>query len=304
MKKIQILLSTYNGEKYLEQQLDSLLQQIHLDIEILVRDDGSTDETLKILNRYRAHKNIKVMSERNIGVVKSFLNLISISSDTADYFAFCDQDDFWESDKLLRAVESLEEIPADVPAMYCSQAELVNENLEGIGRMPQLTHAPSFANALVQNIATGCTVVFNHAAKQVLLRRLPNSSNIIMHDWWVYLVVSAFGNVIYDPEPRILYRQHSSNSIGAKSSFIHKWVARLRQFINRGNRLFITKQVEEFRDIYGSMLSPDYTTMLENFIDGRKTVTGRIRYALSGEAYRQSALDNIIFRILIVLNRI
>jgi glycosyltransferase involved in cell wall biosynthesis len=305
MKKVQILLSTYNGEKYVEEQMNSLLKQTYPNVEILIRDDGSTDQTLQILEKYDVlHQNVIVMKKKNTGVVKSFFNLIAESSSEADYFAFCDQDDIWKSDKVSRVIEKLESIPSHIPAMYCSQAELVDETLRTIGEMPEPTRGPSFSSALVQNIATGCTVVFNKAARQLLLRKLPDPDVIIMHDWWVYLVVSAFGTVIYDKESRILYRQHSLNSVGAKADFVGKWKARIKQFMKRGNRIFITKQVEEFRKIYGDLLPQDKVAILNKFIDGRKTMVGRIKYALFGEAHRQTIIDDVIFRILILSNRI
>jgi glycosyltransferase involved in cell wall biosynthesis len=305
MKKVQILLSTYNGEKYVEEQMNSLLQQTYPNVEILIRDDGSTDRTLEILRKYATlHENIIVMEKKNTGVVKSFFDLITQSSSDADYFAFCDQDDVWKNDKISRAIERLETTPSLIPAMYCSQADLVDETLRTIGKMPEPTRGPSFSSALVQNIATGCTVVFNKAARQLLLRKLPNPEAVIMHDWWVYLVVSAFGIVVYDKESRILYRQHSLNSVGAKADFVGKWKVRIKQFMKRGNRMFITKQVEEFRKIYGDLLPQDKAAILNKFMDGRKTMVGRIKYALLGEAHRQTIIDDIIFRILILFNRI
>ncbi|WP_027415574.1 glycosyltransferase family 2 protein [Aneurinibacillus terranovensis] len=303
MEKVQILLSTYNGEKYVEQQLDSLLQQTYRNINILIRDDGSTDRTIDILRERYNHDNISLVHGDNVGVIQSFFELLALSSD-ADYFAFCDQDDVWKPDKLMRAVKALKQFSSEVPTMYCSQVTLVDEGLNDIGHLPEPVRGASFNNALVENIAVGCTVVFNRSAKRLILQKLPNLQFVIMHDWWAYLVTSAFGKVIYDSESNILYRQHSMNSIGAKTDFLGKWITRVKRFVDRGGRLPISEQVKEFKRIFGEQLPPEYAAVLNRFVEQRSTIMGRLKYALSGEGFRQSLVDNAIFKMLIILNRI
>ena len=183
---------------------------------------------------------------------RSFFELIQIASPSADYYAFCDQDDIWEKDKISRAIGSLASFPQAIPSLYCSRCLLVDEDLNIIGRSPIPKRGPSFENALVQNIASGCTVVINKAARQLLMREIPRISR--MHDWWMYLVIAAFGKVIYDPEPRILYRQHSSNVIGTGSTAIAIWTTRIRRFLKSSRVPLITEQASEFRRIYGSLL--------------------------------------------------
>jgi glycosyltransferase involved in cell wall biosynthesis len=299
--RVQVLMSTYNGQKYLEEQVDSLLNQDWPGLEIIIRDDGSTDETLSLLKKYASLKNVQIFNGKNLGVVRSFFALLEASSPDAEYIAFCDQDDVWEKDKVSRAIGIIKKY-VDTPAMYCSRVTLVDENLKMLGFSQIPRREPAFGNALVENIATGCTIIINNAARQVILTKLPSA--ILIHDWWIYLVVSAFGKVIYDEEPRILYRQHSSNMIGERSGLLAKWVKRIVRFLKQGRIPFVTVQAEEFHRIFGDYLPAGKKLILDRFINERSTFMGRLRYALRGETYRQSKLDDLIYRILIIFGRI
>ena len=302
LKKVQVLLSTYNGQKYLKELMDSVLTQDYPNLEILVRDDGSSDNTLNILKKYSDLKNVQILQGENIGAIKSFFKLLQLSSPDAEYIALCDQDDVWKKDKVSRAISFLERCSRNIPAMYCSRTTIVDEKLKTIGYSQIPKHKPCFNNALVQNIATGCTIVINDVARRLISKEFPMS--VRMHDWWIYQIVSAFGEIIYDNESRILYRQHSSNIVGVKSVFIMQYQERIRRFLKYGRVQLVTAQAEEFRKIYGLSLPKDKKIILNRFIDERKTFIGRLRYAFSGEVYRQSKIDDIIFRILIILNRI
>jgi len=300
--KVQVLLSTFNGQGYLRELMDSVLCQDYAELAVLVRDDGSTDGTLQVLEKYRRLHNLQVCQGENLGVVRSFFKLIELSAPEADYFAFCDQDDVWAKDKLSRAINFLKKEDNNLPAMYCSRATLADKNLKILGYTQIPVRELAFGNALVQNKATGCTIVINNAARQLLLRKLPLAAMI--HDWWIYLVISAFGKVIYDTESRILYRQHSANAIGEKDGFVAKWAKRIGRFIRHGRVPFVTLQAKEFREIFGEALPADKKILLDRFIDDRSTFVGRLRYAFRGETYRQGTLDDIIFRALIVLDRV
>ena len=301
-KKIQVLISTYNGEKYLKELMDSVLNQDIKQLTLIIRDDGSNDNTLKILSRYSSKKYIKIFFEKNIGIIQSFFKLLKISSPNSDYYAFCDQDDIWMKDKLSRAINKLNEFSEEIPLMYCSRTILANDKLNIIRYSKIPRKPPSFSNALVENIATGCTIVINNSARKLILKQIPSSA--LMHDWWIYLTVSAFGKVIYDIESKILYRQHFSNTIGVETNFIRKWNKRIKRFVKRNKKFPITQQVKEFRKIYGIFLPKDKKRKLNKFINSRKTLMSRVFYAFTGEVYRQSLVDDLILRILIIFNRI
>jgi glycosyltransferase involved in cell wall biosynthesis len=210
--RVAVLMSTYNGARHLEAQLDSLRAQEDIQVRVHVRDDGSTDGTIAVLNSYAAGwPNLAPPTQGpNLGPAASFLELLVTAPDEVDYYAFCDQDDVWLPDKLARAVEALS---ADAgPALYCSNVTCVDDNLAVLGT-PRENGDPRLQHLLFENIAYGCTTVMNRAARQAIATR-PPERGVIMHDWWCALVVAALGEVRYDPGSHILYRQHGGNTIG------------------------------------------------------------------------------------------
>lgn len=302
--KVQVLLSTYNGEKFLKELLDSVLAQDYPNIHIFIRDDGSSDGTSDILYSYNDLPNIKIISRENIGAIKSFFELLKMVDNDTDYIAFCDQDDVWRKEKISRAVFDLEKkVPGQIPGMYFSRYAIVDEKLRILGYSQVPKRAPSFENALVQNIATGCTVVINKQARLRIIKKYPRE--VRMHDWWIYQVVSALGIVIYDPVPSVLYRQHSSNIVGAKASSIGRWMNRLKRFAKRGRLPLVTEQAREFMRIFGDQLAGDKKDILDDFVSGRDRFLNRVGYAVFRcRVYRQTFLENIVLRVLLIFNRV
>jgi glycosyltransferase involved in cell wall biosynthesis len=300
---VQILLSTYNGVKYLKPLIDSLLAQDYPNVEILVRDDGSNDGTLDLLNEYAAvHTNIMVVSGVNLGFAHSFFELLEMSSRTAEYLALCDQDDVWQKDKVSRAVEILNRYSQDTPMLYGSRLTVVGENMKFLGYTDPPRKKPSFCNAIVEcPQGLGCTMLLNQRARQ-LLYEFPQE--IYSHDWWIHLVLCCFGTIIYDEESRILFRKHASNNLGVYSGLIDKWRIKIHRF-RTGQFQLMMNQAIEFMRIYGSSISSDERRILERLIANRqRSWRDRIRYALSCEIYHQSALEQLILRVLIALNRL
>lgn len=302
--KVQVLLSTYNGEKFLKELLDSVLSQDYPNVSILIRDDGSGDGTSGILSAYQDLPNIEIIFGENVGAIKSFFELLKRVAEDTDYIAFCDQDDVWMKDKISRAVFDLEKkVPGQIPGMYFSRYAIVDEKLKLLGYSQVPKRAPSFENALVQNIATGCTVVINKQARLRIIKEFPRE--VRMHDWWIYQVVSALGNVIYDPVPSVLYRQHSSNIVGAKASSLGRWMNRLKRFAKRGRLLLVTGQAREFMRIFGDQLTGGKKDILDDFVSGRDRFLNRVGYAaFRCRVYRQTILENIVLKVLLVLNRV
>jgi glycosyltransferase involved in cell wall biosynthesis len=300
---VQILLSTYNGVKYLRPLVDSLLAQDYPNLEILVRDDGSDDGTLDLLNNYAStNSNIRVVPGANLGFAHSFFSLIEISSNSADYLALCDQDDVWLEDKVSRAVELVRRYPPDTPVMYCSRLTVVNKNLNVLGYTSLPRNGLSFRNALLEcPQGLGCTILLNKAARE-LLREFPDK--VYCHDWWIYLVMSCFGKIIFDEESKILYRLHDSNTFGIQLGFLDKWRTKIHRF-KTGQFQLMMDQAIEFMRIYGSSLSNADRQVLGRFIENReRRWYERMLYALSCEAYHQSTLEHLVLRVLIALNRV
>lgn len=214
-----ILLCTYNGARYLGEQLESIERQTRAAWGLAISDDGSTDDTLDVAQGFmNEHPDrVSIVKGQGMGFAKNFLNLAARPPFKAEYWAFCDQDDIWEADKLARALEDLAAVSPEVPALYCSRTLLIDSGGERLGFSPVFTLAPSFQNALVQNIASGNTMVFNEAARRLLAEA--NENTVAFHDWLLYLVVTGCGGkVFYDRIPAVRYRQHGRNIVGDRGN--------------------------------------------------------------------------------------
>lgn len=268
--RVLILLSTYNGALFLEEQLDSILNQKGVSIDILIRDDGSTDDTLKILQKYENLKQINVVEGKNVGAAWSFMELLKLAEDRVyDYYAFADQDDFWLNDKLESAVNMISNVDnIETPVLYFSQYQMVDASLENI-KTPLYTPKLDFGHALVDNCATGCTMVFNRTLLLYLSKYTPKY--LLMHDDWVYKVcLGVGGRVFYDSIPHILYRQHGNNVIGGISSgIIRKWKIRLKKIFSSGLsvRLHVA---EELQKGYQQELTSENRKLLLRLVNYRK----------------------------------
>lgn len=207
---VLILQSVYNGERYLPTQLESIINQEKEKVSLYVRDDGSSDNSLKVIQEYAKRIPILFCKGQNIGPAKSFMQLIEMASGEYEYYAFADQDDYWQNNKLYVAISQLEKY-SEKPALYYSCTKRVGSNLEEIeDPYKKNYHTERFPDVLILTEAPGCTMVFNKKLLKILKRYNPEI--IFMHDQWVLQVCAAVGGkIIYDEQSYILYRQHSDN---------------------------------------------------------------------------------------------
>jgi glycosyltransferase involved in cell wall biosynthesis len=303
---IDILLSTYNGEAYLREQMESFLGQSHRNFILTIRDDGSGDSTPAILSQY-AHidDRIKLVLQENIGVVSSFHWLLKNADSGCQYFAFADQDDVWLPNKLEKAMNVLAEYDQELPLLYCSRLEYVSADLRHLGYSPLISKQAGFGNALVQNIATGCTIVMNKTAREWLLKH-EWPPQVLLHDWWCYLVVSAFGKVICDDFVSTKYRQHRGNLVGGTVSVISDFEKRIVNFQRRHGKSFFGcyDQAYGFWVTYREYLKGINGEILRQFIDSKQSFLHRIRYlTYKNIVYRQTLMDDTLLRLLIMINK-
>jgi glycosyltransferase involved in cell wall biosynthesis len=227
-RAVTILLCTLDGERFLDEQLASIERQTFADWKLIASDDGSSDRTISILRAFQeshARGRVAIIEGPQRGAPANFLSVACRQGLAGDYYAFCDQDDVWEADKLARAVRILDEADARIPAVYGSRTNLINETGQSIGLSPLFRRTPTFRSALVQSIAGGNTMVFNQKARD-LLAFCGADVEVPSHDWWLYQVISACGGMIhYDAWPSVRYRQHGRNLIGANVG----WGARLHR---------------------------------------------------------------------------
>jgi glycosyltransferase involved in cell wall biosynthesis len=301
-----VLISAYNGEQYIEDQILSVLKQRDVKVSLVVRDDGSTDRTSDILKKYENRGDLIMLpSVGNIGPALSFFELLKYAPDCNNYFSFCDQDDIWDECKLARAVMSLIAEDPHRPTMYFSRQEVVDENLNKLG-YSDLPRRIGFGNALVECITPGCTVVINALARNFLIVN-PPSRLYMMHDWWIYLTLTCFGNVIYDPIPCMKYRQHINNVVGLNISSFSKLIVRWKRFRATGRPIGFaadpSQQAVEFKKIFDNQIPPDKLLVLNRFVSGKTSLILRIRLAFSSMIWRQRSFDDLLVRLLIVLNR-
>lgn len=234
MKTIQVLMSSYNGEKYIKEQIDSILNQKGVNVKLLIRDDGSIDSTIKILKEYEKKESVDVIYGDNLGPSKSFLTLIDIC-ETADYYAFSDQDDVWLDDKLISGVEGLTQVEdgtKNLPLLYCSALQRVDEKLEytDVQTFPGLK--TNIYSALVRERLAGCTFVINNRLKNLLKGSSRLNINYPHDSWTILMCYACGGKVIYDETPHILFRRHGTN-VSVDGGNIKKRIKHELRYMNK-----------------------------------------------------------------------
>ena len=278
MYSVNVLMSTYNGQQYLREQIDSLLMQKGVKVQIIVRDDGSTDDTKKILDEYQSKGQLTWYTGENLRTAKSFMDIVRKVSD-APYYAFCDQDDVWKPEKLKRAIEKIREIEKDdLPVLYNSDYQLVDAQLNPL---PESNHksTTTFNAAILSSCTTGCTVVFNKALQKYLSEYTPKYQ--AMHDSWACRVCLAVGGkVIFDENYKsLLYRQHGNNVLGD-----HRTLGtRLKLIFKRisTKECSASRQAQEILDGYRQYMSEENIQIAEKVANYRKSIRNRFSLLFS-----------------------
>ncbi|MEO1550210.1 MAG: glycosyltransferase [Pseudomonadota bacterium] len=281
---VSIRMATKNGGRFLAQQLASLLGQEGVSWDLTVSDDGSTDATKAMLERFAQGRSVAVMGGPQRGFARNFQALAALPLH-ARHLAFCDQDDVWASEKLLRAVRALQPVPRDTPALYCGRTVLVDDALKPLGCSPLFARKPGFANALVQSIAGGNTMVLNPAAADLMARHA--RAEVVSHDWWAYQLVSGAGGVVfYDPQPWVFYRQHGDNVSGANLGGRAGWV-RAQAVLAGRYRRWLDIQSKALRGAEGD-LTPQSLRLLDRFDAARARSGWACAFELASSGiYRQ-----------------
>lgn len=295
---IVVLMSTYNGEKYVEEQIKSILNQTSVNVTLLIRDDGSKDRTRTLLQKYAENNsNIDLRLDQNIGCCASFYKLAQIARDEypdSNYFAFADQDDVWDSDKLEAAVSMTSHLDKDKPFLYGSNYRLVDQDLNFI-KVPQKTPM-TLGESLFSNSVIGCTMVFNRKMLDFFLMAKPEQ--MFLHDCWMIRTCFAIGgNFIYNPNPTMNYRQHGNNVVGGNRS----WLKRFKSLFC-GYDYDIIEANANIRIIYSNYLTKEAEDLLDLICSYKKCLANKNRIVFHSAIKSDSFLSNLKLYIYIYIN--
>lgn len=299
MSMVTIVMSAYNGEKYIREQIDSLLASTYQDFEILITDDMSKDSTVNILKEYEAKHPDKIhvfQNEKNMGYILNFLT--GICRTTSEYIMLCDQDDVWKPDKIEKTLNRLKKIEEKygktVPNAVFSDAVVVDQNLNTInqsffesGHLKPLN--TDLSHILMENKLIGCTVMINAALRKILQEHdLPQKAKL--HDWWIALIAATFGNISFINEGLLLYRQHGSNAVGDTgfAAYFKTRITSLRK--QKESLLVLQNQAGEFLKLYGSMMSDDKKIIIQRFARLNQMNCINRRIVIMREGYLKSGI--------------
>ena len=225
--EVTVLLSAFNNISFIEQQIESILNQRDVKIFLIIRVDGSIDGTSEFLKiKYSNFDNIKITIGQNLGPAMSFMKLLELSDFDTDYYCFSDADDFWLPEKLKYSISKLKNESADAVVV---KYEIVDENLNHLSfsKPPRLPY--SISNALIECVTPGNATLFNYKIFNLIKNKFPNY--IVMHDAWLYLVLSAFGKTVFLDVPLVKYRQHGKNVFGVSNTVSSRIKIRIKNII-------------------------------------------------------------------------
>jgi rhamnosyltransferase len=294
--RVVVLMSTYNGEQYLREQIDSILTQKGVDVQLIARDDGSKDGTINILEEYQQKGFLKYYTGENMGPKYSFLHLLRVAP-SSDFYAFSDQDDVWLSEKLYQGICQLQD-DGDIPALYFSQTMQTDETLQPIP-YPLIHPRLTFGESLVYAYASGCTMVFNNKLRNIALSHHPTFLD--MHDRWLVNLTTAFnGYLVFDKIPYILYRQHAHNVLGLHDSKWKEWRLRLHRVFQREQ--IRSKIAQELRAGYQNKLPQEHQEILNLFIDAKTNIKLRIRLLFDSRFHCGDLKTWLLFKLAVIAN--
>jgi len=303
---IYILMSTYNGQEFLTEQLQSIEDQTYKNWRLILSDDGSSDVTLAIAKQFQqkwGNERLEIRQGPQSGFCQNFLSMACDPSIQADFYAFSDQDDVWMVDKLTKAMAYFaSNSNLELPIVYCGRTQIVDDNLNFLGFSPLFSLPRSFRNALVQSIAGGNTMVFNQAAKKLLEKA--GLQQVVSHDWWLYQITKGAGGIVYyDPEPTILYRQHTGCMVGANSS-IKARIERMVYVLNGGFKCWNTINFEALSRVQHLLTKDnrDILNIFDKFRHGK--LKDRVRLLEVCGLYRQTWQGTFTLWLATIINKI
>ncbi len=301
MNNITVIMSTYNGSKFVEKQIESILTQKGVNLTLYVRDDGSKDDTVKILQVLaKKHNNIIISPEQNVGWEHSFLIALK-NAPKADFYAFSDQDDFWFDDKLSSGIKFIEQSGIkSSPLMYHCNKISVDEDLKPyMHQIRRIPHPLNRQNAMVQEYAQGCSIILNEEARKLVTRHIPKSK--LGHDFWCGLLCYLFGKVIYDNKPYFYHITHGCNASG-EGHIIRGWIGRLKILLEKPQAYYFP-----YMDLivgYSDLLNVEDRQFIYKVENYKKSICDKLSLLFSRKFVRGSVLGTISLKVAILFNKL
>ena len=295
---IDVLLATFNSEKFLEELLDSLIAQTNVNISLIVSDDGSTDQTLEIIQRYSSYfLEFKLVTGPKNGPAKNFFSLLKLS--TKEFAALADHDDIWDPDHLINSINRIKQ-NQNVPSLSYTSVRELNNSTGAITKIwPEKNYIKDLNSIMVQNFARGCTIVLNREAVELINTKTPE--NEAMHDWWILLVIATHGKVEFGQEPEITYRLHETNfsRLPKKSGRLIFYAMTLAHV--RTGKWAPYGQALELSRLYGPSMQAKDQRDLKLFLDLLKPTPKNFKYIFSRKSFRNSIHEDLSFRFIFLL---
>ncbi len=304
---VAVLMSTYNGEKYIREQLDSILKQENVIVKLFIRDDGSTDGTVSILKEYAQMFPVEIVLEgNNIRPGESFMYLVYKYADVPgiDYYAFADQDDIWFPEKLSVAIEKIDKNDKSIPTLYGSNQYIYSDG-KNKGYRHKVPQHVDLVSHMTKNTIAGCTFVFNKSLAQLVTRAERPDTKILryrIHDAWMMLIAIVCGEVIYDEKSYMLYRIHDVNAVGVKEIPIYVRLGRLkRYFIMCDDANMRLKTARELLRLFPQM-DEDKKRILKLYANYQKNWKSKLALAFNNEIRYNCGENPIVFTIKVLTN--
>jgi len=298
---ISVVLCTYNGARFLPELLESLAKQTLPVDRIVLRDDGSTDGSEDLVRAWTLARHVELVHVTEppvrMGPARSFLTALGAGG-PAFVHLLADQDDVWLPTKIERAYAALRAAGVS-PCLYASRQQLVDASLRPIGTSPR-PGPLAFSSAAYESQLTGCTMAFNESLREFACRYTP--VHMLMHDWWLYLLASATGRVVFDDMPTILYRQHSHNMVGASPTGLAALWKRLRRAASSPGATR-SRQLKEFGDCYADALSLAQMSLIDSLTTPPRSWRQRALIALTVPVQRRGWLNRAGTRLSILRGR-
>lgn len=299
-KTITVLMSTYNGEKYLEEQIDSILCQKEVKVNLIVRDDGSNDQTVNILKRYSSKGLLEYIVGENIGYGRSFLLLFQAVKEATDYYAFADQDDIWNEYKLYEAIKCLETKHTERGKLYFSNLFVVNKNKDYMGFKTFKNIKITLGSTYVRQRAAGCTMVLDSILFQLALKtRFDNYKNNVGYEWVYLLCLAIGGEIYYDYHSYIDFRRHGENVSSVGNGMRSRIKNELKEF--REHKCSRSELSQILLKVYSNEIQDDNRRLIQAIADYRTSFLKRIRLLFEPELDSNITICNIKNKICILL---